>query len=124
MRASGIEMFVGLARDAQWGWVMSLGLGGIWIEVLDDTVIEPLPVGAADVIRALRRLRGAKLFEGYRGSPPVDLGILADTVVRIGEAALALGPDIAVLEVNPLLVDGDRIEALDALVVSVEAGGV
>jgi succinyl-CoA synthetase beta subunit len=46
---------------------------------------------------------------------------LADTVVRIGEAALALGPDIAVLEVNPLLVDGDRIEALDALVVSVEA---
>jgi hypothetical protein len=100
---------------------MSLGLGGIWIEVLDDTVIEPLPVGTADVMRALRRLRGAKLFEGYRGSPPVDLGILAETVVRIGEAALALGPDIAVLEVNPLLVDGDRIEALDALVVSVEA---
>jgi succinyl-CoA synthetase beta subunit len=102
---------------------MSLGLGGIWIEALDDTVIEPLPVGAADVIRALRRLRGAKLFEGYRGSPPVDLEILADSVVRIGEAALALGPDIVVLEVNPLLVNGDRIEALDALVVSVEAGG-
>jgi acyl-CoA synthetase (NDP forming) len=123
MRASGIEIFVGLARDPQWGWVMSLGLGGIWIEALDDTVIEPLPVGAADVIRALRRLRGARLFEGYRGSPPVDLGILADSVVRIGEAALALGPDIAVLEVNPLLVNGDRIEALDALVVSVEAAG-
>jgi hypothetical protein len=47
---------------------------------------------------------------------------VADSVVRIGEAALALGPDIEVLEVNPLLLNGDRVEALDALVVSVEAG--
>jgi acyl-CoA synthetase (NDP forming) len=122
MRGAGLEVFVGLARDPQWGWVMSLGLGGIWIEALDDTATELLPLSAADVRRALRRLRGAKLLEGYRGSPPVDLAALTQSVVRIGEAALALGPDLEVLEVNPLLVKGDRIEALDALVVWKEAG--
>jgi acetate---CoA ligase (ADP-forming) len=122
MRAAGLEVFVGVARDTQWGWVMSLGLGGIWIEALDDTAIELLPLTAADVIRALRRLRGAKLLDGYRGSPPVDLAALATSVVRIGEAALALGPDLEVLEVNPLLVNDDGIEALDALVLWKEAG--
>ena len=60
-------------------------------------------------------LRGAKLLQGFRGAPPVDVAKLADAVARIGDAALALGATLDTLEVNPLLADGARIEALDAL---------
>jgi len=56
-------------------------------------------------------------LQGYRGSPPADLDQLSAVIVAIGEAALALGPELAVLEINPLRVDGAEIEALDALAV-------
>jgi hypothetical protein len=58
-----------------------------------------------------------KILRGFRGAPAADLDGIADQVVRIGDAALALGPGLASLEINPLLVDGARVEALDALVV-------
>jgi len=122
MRRGGIELFVGVARDPQWGPVVSLGLGGVWVEALDDTALELLPAARDDVIRALRRLKGARLLAGYRGAPPADLEAIADAVVKIGEAALALGPDLAALEINPLLVTGDAVEALDALAVWNERG--
>lgn len=115
MRTGGLELLVGVARDPQWGLVLALGLGGIWVEVLDDTALLLLPAEPADVIRRLRSLRAATLLEGHRGAPPVDLEALAAVVLRIGEAAAELGPDLSALEVNPLHVSGDRIEAIDAL---------
>ena len=60
------------------------------------------------------------MLRGYRGSEPIDLNAVADVVIRIATAAEALGDDLAALEVNPLLVTGDRIEALDALAVWTE----
>ncbi|MBB3860938.1 acyl-CoA synthetase (NDP forming) [Novosphingobium hassiacum] len=117
MRSGGTELFVGTARDPQWGPVIAVGLGGVWVEALKDSAIRLLPVSKADVIDMFQSLRGARLLEGYRGSMPVDLDAVADVVVKIGEAALALGPDLASLEINPLLADGSRIEALDGLTV-------
>jgi acyl-CoA synthetase (NDP forming) len=117
MRGGGLELFVGIARDPQWGPVLSLGMGGIWVEALDDTALELLPARADDIVRAFRRLKSAKLLGGYRSGPKADLDVLAEAVMRIAEAALDLGPDLAALEINPLLVDGNRVEALDALAV-------
>jgi acyl-CoA synthetase (NDP forming) len=116
MRERGIELFVGTARDRDWGAVIVLGLGGIWVEALQDTALRLLPVGQADVIEMLQSLRAVKLLQGYRGSPAADLEAIAEVVVRVGHAALALGPKLAAFEINPLLVDGNRVEALDALV--------
>jgi hypothetical protein len=115
MRREGLELFVGVRQDAQWGHVIALGLGGVWIEALQDVSLRRLPVSAADVGEMLGELRGGKLLDGFRGAPPVDRAALADAVVRIGEAALGLGPTLDTLEVNPLLAAGGRIEALDAL---------
>jgi acetate---CoA ligase (ADP-forming) len=115
MRGHGTELFVGTARDPDWGMVIVLGLGGIWVEALHDTALRLLPVSKADVVDMLQSLRAAKILQGYRGSPAADLGAIADVVVRIGQAAVALGPTLAALEINPLLVDGARVEALDAL---------
>lgn len=115
MRRGGVELFVGVRRDEQWGHVIALGLGGVWIEALQDVSLRVLPVSPADVRRMIGELRGARLLGGFRGAAPVDLDELARMVARIGDAALALGDSLDTLEVNPLLAEGDRIEALDAL---------
>lgn len=115
MRSGGVELFVGTARDPHWGPVLALGLGGVWVELLADTALHALPVTADQVKQMLASLRGAKLLQGFRGAPAADLDAIADAVVRIGDAALALGPELVSLEINPLLVDGARVEALDGL---------
>ena len=116
MRSAGIELIVGVKHDPVWGAVIAVGLGGILVEVLADVVIAPLPLDEDDVKSMLGRLRGAKLLAGFRGRPAADIAELARIVVRIGEAARALGPDLESLEINPLMVNGQQIEALDALV--------
>ena len=117
MRPRGIELLVGISRDPQWGSVLALGLGGVWVEALKDVALRLLPVDAAEVRRALNSLHGAALLRGGRGVPAADLDAVAEAVCRIGQAALSFGPALATLEVNPLWVHGDRIEALDALCV-------
>lgn len=116
MRRGGIELFVGTAQT-QWGPAIAVGLGGIWIELLSDTALRLLPVSDDDVLEMLGELRGSRILEGYRGAKPVDKAALAAAIRGIGAAALALGPRCVSLEVNPLLVDGDNIQALDALAI-------
>jgi len=117
MRRGGLELFVGIKQDHQWGYALAVGLGGVWIEALQDTCLRLLPLERQDVLEMLGELRGAKLLEGYRGMPAVDLETLADAITRIGAAALALGDEFEALEVNPLFAMGNKVEALDALVV-------
>ena len=126
MRERGIEFIVGLSCDPQWGPVLAVGLGGIWVEVLQDVSLRILPTNVSEIRRMLTELRGAKLLAGQRGVPPADLDALAAAIARIAVAALRLGPDLATMDVNPLWVRGDRVEALDALFVWQEprqAGG-
>ncbi len=115
MRPPGIELFVGVSRDAQWGPVLAVGFGGIFVELLQDVSLRVLPVGPDEVRRMLTGLRGAALLAGSRGMKAADLDAVARAVAAIGDAALACGPALAALDVNPLWVDGDRVEALDAL---------
>ena len=117
MRSGGLELFVGVARDADWGLAIAVGLGGVWIEILKDSAVRLLPIDTVEAHLMLMSLRAAKLLEGYRGAPAVDLERLAEVIVAIGNAAIALGPRLAALEINPLWVSGGEIEALDALVV-------
>jgi acyl-CoA synthetase (NDP forming) len=117
MRSGGLEMLVGTLRDPQWGPVLAVGLGGVWVEVLDDTQLRLLPVSVLEAKDMLRSLRAAKLLQGFRGTPAVDLDRLAAVIAAIGDAALALGDELETLEVNPLWVRGEEIEALDGLTV-------
>jgi len=117
MRERGLELFVGVSRDPQWGPVLAAGLGGVWVEVLEDVGLRLLPVEPAEIKRMLGALRGAKLLAGQRGVPAADLDAVAAAIARIGDAALAFGPDLAAMDVNPLWVRGDQVEALDALCV-------
>jgi acyl-CoA synthetase (NDP forming) len=117
MRERGIELFVGYTRDPQWGPVLAVGLGGVWVEILQDVALRPLPVDAREIKRMLSGLRGAKLLTGQRGVPAADLDAVANAVERIAQAIMNLGPDLEALDVNPLWVRGSHVEALDALFV-------
>ncbi|HEX6484156.1 MAG TPA: acetate--CoA ligase family protein [Ktedonobacteraceae bacterium] len=116
MRPAGIELLVGIVRDELWGPILTLGLGGVWTEILKDTAVRVLPVQREEIATMLGELRGAALLRGARGQEGVNMQALSEVIYRISTLALALGPSLNALEINPLLVNGERIEALDALV--------
>ena len=116
MREAGLELLVGIVRDPLWGLVLTLGLGGIWTETLKDTALRVLPVQRDEIETMLDELRGAPLLRGSRGRAPVDLHALSEVIYRISLLARALGPQLSALEINPLQVSAERIEALDVLV--------
>jgi acyl-CoA synthetase (NDP forming) len=115
MRAAATELLVGVVRDPTWGPVMAVALGGIWAEALGDAALARLPVSRHEARRMLTSLRGAPLLRGARGRPGADLDAVAAVIERLSSLALACGPDLAELEVNPLRVDGSSVEALDAM---------
>ena len=116
MRSGGTELLAGVVRDPQWGPVLAVALGGIFVEVLEDSALAPLPVTPGQARALLEKLRGRAVLHGSRGTTPADLDALAAVIARIGDLALALGGELESLEVNPLRVDGTAIEALDAVV--------
>jgi len=115
MRRHPVELLLSVTRDPVWGPMLALGLGGIWVELLGDSVLLPLPADGPRIVAALRSLRAAPLFDGARGRTPIDLERVAAVIATFAEAAMALGPDLVALEVNPLAVSPDRAEAMDAL---------
>ena len=116
MRRGGTELLVGVARDPQWGLMLAVALGGVFVEVMQDSALAPLPVTPTQARSMLGRLRGAAALAGARGTEPADLDALAAVIARLGDLAAALGDDLESLEVNPFLVNGPSIEALDAVV--------
>jgi acetate---CoA ligase (ADP-forming) len=122
MRTGGVELLAGVTMDPTFGPVLTVGLGGLWVEILRDTSLRVLPVELSEVRRMLTELRGAPLLRGARGTRPVNLDRLAEAISAIADAALSLGGSLRALEVNPLWVSGDQVEALDALVVTGPAG--
>jgi acyl-CoA synthetase (NDP forming) len=117
MRLPGTELLVGFSRDSLWGPVMAVGLGGVWVEVLQDVALRPLPVSAQEALRMLKSLRGLPLLQGHRGLTAAHLDVLATVIAQISQAIIALGPNLLELDINPLWVRGDQVEALDALMV-------
>ena len=118
MRTGGTELLAGVTMDPTFGPVLAVGLGGIWVEILKDTSLRVLPVDAAEVKRMLGELRGWPLLQGARGAPPANLDVVAEAIAGLGRTALSLNGALRALEVNPLWVDGDQVEALDVLVVT------
>ena len=116
MRTGGTELLAGVTVDPSFGPVLAVGLGGIWVEVLGDVSLRVLPVTPAEAGRMLGELRGAPLLRGARGTEPADVDALARVICAIGDAALSLGGSLRALEVNPLWVSGDQVEALDVLI--------
>jgi hypothetical protein len=107
--------------DSQFGPVMTIGAGGVLVELLDDHVSALVPFGPAAARRVLDRLKLRKLLDGVRGQQPVDVDVLALIVSRFSVLCDDMRDVIAELDVNPLICGSD-IAAVDALIVTNGAG--
>lgn len=112
-----LEVFIGARSDAQFGPLVTVGLGGVFVEVLHDAVTAAAPVDTRQALRMLRSLRGHKLFDAFRGQRPIDLPQLAIIVSRASQLITDHQDTLAELDINPLICDADSICAVDALAV-------
>ncbi|MDR3531998.1 MAG: acetate--CoA ligase family protein [Rhodopila sp.] len=117
MLPQGIEMVVGARNDPLFGPLIVVGLGGILVEVLKDTALSPAPVTPFEAEGLLRQLKGVKLLEGFRGMPGVDIQRLAQVISDVSRFAADHRDTVVELDVNPLICAGDRMTAVDALIV-------
>ncbi|MFI1734313.1 acetate--CoA ligase family protein [Streptomyces acidicola] len=115
----GVEMVVGVTHDRLFGPTVTVGLGGVLVEVLRDSAVRVPPFGEDQARAMLTELRGLALLDGVRGAPPADVDALVEVVLRVQRMALELGDDLAELDINPLMVlpRGQGAVALDALAV-------
>jgi acyl-CoA synthetase (NDP forming) len=112
----GVELLIGVRWDRRFGPVVLVGLGGLYTEILRDVAVALAPVDPAGAKRLLLSLRAAPLLRGERGRPPVDIAAAADAIKCLSRVA-ASHPEIAEIEVNPLLVTADGALGLDARMV-------
>ena len=111
--ADGVELLIGARRDARFGPIAVAGLGGLYTEVLADAAVALAPVGEDAAHELLLSLRGAPLLTGARGRPPLDVRAAAAALAALSRVA-AEHPELAALEINPLLVLPEGALGLDA----------
>jgi acyl-CoA synthetase (NDP forming) len=118
MAPKGVELMIGGKRDAAWGPVLLVGLGGIWVEALGDVRLLAPDASEDQIIEELGRLRTAKLLKGFRGMPEVDVQAVAKAAAAVGRLMLTR-PEVMEVDINPLvaLPKGQGAIALDALIV-------
>jgi hypothetical protein len=117
MATPGLEVVAGVRIDPGFGPLIVVGFGGVLVELLRDTAVDLAPINAGEAMRMLRRLRGGALFDGFRGSTPVNLHRLADIIVRLSEFATDQRNGILEADINPIICAGDELVAVDALIV-------
>jgi acetate---CoA ligase (ADP-forming) len=117
MVPQGAEIMIGARVDPQFGPMIVVGLGGVFVELLKDTAVRLAPVGVDEALVMLLSLKGRRVLEGFRGAVPVDQNRLAEVIVRISEFIADHHDRVDELDINPLICAGEHIVAVDALVV-------
>jgi acyl-CoA synthetase (NDP forming) len=114
----GVECILGIHRDPVFGPVAMFGLGGIFVEVLKDVVFRRCPFGPDVAEQMIRSIKGAPLLLGARGRKPVDVTALAETLSRLSAFAVAAGPRLASIDLNPVFAmpAGEGAFAVDAVI--------
>lgn len=122
MAPKGHELVIGMVNDPVFGPIMMLGAGGTTVELFHDVVHAPAPLDEAEALRLLGKLKSARLFQGFRGAPAVDLAPVAQLAAALSRAALSLAEQVAGFELNPVIVhaDGTGLTVADALILMKE----
>ena len=113
MVTPGRELLLGMVRDPQFGPLIMVGLGGIYVEVLKDTVARLAPVSVPEALTMLDELRMAPLLRGVRGEAPVDRAAVAEVICRFAQLAMQI-PELREIEINPLMASATGAVAVDA----------
>ena len=116
----GIEVIIGMFKDAQFGPVLMFGLGGIWVEVLKDVSFRIVPLTKKDAASLIREIKGYPLLEGRRGREAVDQSSLEEALLKLS-VFVEKYPEIKELDLNPIFAYEEGYLAVDARIV-LEAG--
>ena len=117
MSGKGVELVVGAKRDPRWGPVILVGAGGILVEAIGDVRLLPPDLNEEAIADEIRKLKTAKLLDGFRGAPPANVAAVAKIAAAIGQLMRNV-PEIVEIDVNPLVAGPDGAIALDALIVT------
>ncbi len=120
MLRPGVEVIIGMTKDAQFGPVLMFGLGGILVEILKDVSFRIVPLGRRDAREMIKEIKGYPLLEGYRGQEPVDVSYLEELLLKVSQF-VEKNPEIKELDINPIFAYGDGAVAVDARVILEEA---
>lgn len=117
MVPKGVELIVGLQNDSQFGPSIMVGLGGIYTELFKDVSFRVLPVTKNEAIKMLESLRGKDILKGFRGSKPVDLDMLSEAIVSIGNLGVDMAGKYESIDFNPVVVYPDSYYVVDAKII-------
>ena len=119
MAPPGREIILGITRDAVFGSMLMVGIGGIHVEVLRDIALAPVPIGADQALALLDQLKGAALLGAVRGAPPADRAALAELIATLSCFAADHAELIEEIDLNPVIVhpQGEGVTVVDALIV-------
>ncbi|MGB9383003.1 acetate--CoA ligase family protein, partial [Candidatus Binatus sp.] len=124
MARNGVELIAGTFRDDRFGAMVMVGLGGVLVEVMKDTALALAPIGGREAAAMLSRLRGGQILRGVRGQPGVDIDAIVSLLETVSGIA-ATHPDIAEMDLNPVVAYEDGLAILDArIVLTAEPGMV
>ncbi|MDP2947965.1 MAG: acetate--CoA ligase family protein, partial [Chloroflexota bacterium] len=112
----GVEVIMGMTKDAQFGPVLMFGLGGVFVEVLKDVAFRIVPLEPRDARQMIREIQGFPVLEGVRGQEPADLAALENMLLRLS-SFVEEHPEIAELDLNPVFAYKDGALAVDARIV-------
>ncbi len=124
MARVGVELALGIVRDAQFGPLVMVASGGVLVEIVHDRAFALPPLDAARAARLLDGLTARRLLAGVRGAAPADTDAVVDAMVRLSVLAADLGDLVDGLDINPLIAGPDGCVAVDALVVPRSDGGL
>ena len=113
----GLEIVIGAKLDPQFGPLVTVGMGGVLVELLRDVQVGLAPVTQTEARYMIDSLKGRQLFDGFRGAPPANIDVLTDMVVRLSELIADHRERITEIDVNPVLLAADAGVAVDALLV-------
>lgn len=116
MAAAGHEFVVGATRDPQFGPIVMFGLGGIYVEMFKDVSFRLAPVSKIDSLRMIKELKSHQLFEGFRGSKPLDTSSTSKVILAVGKMILD-NESVDSIDINPLIVCPKGVVATDVRVV-------
>jgi acyl-CoA synthetase (NDP forming) len=116
MAKQGIEVIIGMTKDAQFGPVIMFGLGGILVEVLKDVSFRIVPMTKRDASEMIGEIKGVPILKGYRGQDPADVPYLEDLIVKVSDF-VDKNPEIKELDLNPIFAYKDGAMAVDARVI-------
>ncbi|WP_111414635.1 acetate--CoA ligase family protein [Billgrantia lactosivorans] len=116
MAKKGVEVIVGVIRDPIFGPVLMFGLGGIFVEILEDVAFRAIPLSRHDARSMVQQIKARKVLDGARGEPAVDKEALVELLLTVSRIADAY-PELSELDLNPVIVNADGYAVVDARVI-------